>query len=41
MASEFIGYYVRVTLKEPPGARLEGVVANVFGQQLLLHDGKL
>ncbi|KAJ5328359.1 hypothetical protein MYU51_003719 [Penicillium brevicompactum] len=38
MASEFIGYNVLVELKEPPGARLVGQVANVFGQQLLLHN---
>lgn len=40
MASEFIGYNVLVELKEPPGARLVGQVANVFGQQLLLHNGR-
>lgn len=39
MASEFIGYNVLVDLKEPPGGRLVGQVANVFGQQLLLHNG--
>jgi len=41
MASEFIGYNVLVDLKEPPGGRLVGQVANVFGQQLLLHNGEL
>jgi enhancer of mRNA-decapping protein 3 len=41
MASEFIGYNVMVHLKEPPGGTLVGQVANVFGQQLLLHDGEL
>jgi hypothetical protein len=41
MASEFIGYNVLVDLKEPPGGRLVGQVANVYGQQLLLHNGEL
>ncbi|CAG8051691.1 unnamed protein product [Penicillium olsonii] len=38
MAQEFIGYNVMVELKDPPGARLMGQVANVFGQQLLLNN---
>lgn len=41
MASEFIGYNVLVTLREPQGGRLMGQVANVFGQRLLLQDGEL
>lgn len=41
MASQFIGYNVMVELKEPPGARLIGQVANVFGQRLVLNNGKL
>jgi hypothetical protein len=41
MASEFIGYNVLVTLREPQGGRLVGQVANVFGQRLLLQDGEL
>ncbi|QQK40418.1 NAD(P)H-hydrate epimerase [Penicillium digitatum] len=38
MASEFIGYNVLVTLREPHGGKLVGQVANVFGQRLLLQD---
>ncbi|KOS47557.1 hypothetical protein ACN38_g1543 [Penicillium nordicum] len=38
MASEFIGYNVLLTLREPQGGRLVGQVANVFGQRLLLQD---
>ncbi|CAG8033856.1 unnamed protein product [Penicillium salamii] len=38
MASQFIGYNVMVELKEPPGARLIGQVANVFGQRLVLNN---
>lgn len=41
MASEFIGYNVLVTLREPQGGRLVGQVANVFGQRLLLQDGEI
>ncbi|KAL5343199.1 hypothetical protein BJX70DRAFT_385703 [Aspergillus crustosus] len=38
MASEFIGYNVLVTLRAPPDATVEGVVANVIGQRLMLRD---
>ncbi|KAJ5757502.1 uncharacterized protein N7511_006196 [Penicillium nucicola] len=38
MASEFIGYNVSLTLREPPGGKLLGQVANVIGQQLLLQN---
>ncbi|KAE8356703.1 hypothetical protein BDV28DRAFT_154399 [Aspergillus coremiiformis] len=38
MASEFIGYNVLVTLRTPPNANIQGVVANVIGQRLLLRD---
>ena len=40
MATEFIGYTILVTLTNPPNAKLQGVVANVVGQQLALHDGR-
>lgn len=39
MASEFIGYNVSVTLRAPPNASVQGVVANVIGQRLMLRDG--
>lgn len=39
MASEFIGYNVLVTLQVPPGGKLQGQVANVIGQTLLLKNG--
>ncbi|OOQ85523.1 YjeF N domain protein [Penicillium brasilianum] len=38
MASEFIGYNVLVTLQVPPGGKLQGQVANVIGQTLLLKN---
>ncbi|KAF7588991.1 enhancer of mRNA decapping, partial [Aspergillus hancockii] len=38
MASEFIGYNVLVTLRAPPNATVQGVVANVIGQRLMLRD---
>ncbi|KAB8200153.1 peptidyl-prolyl cis-trans isomerase [Aspergillus parasiticus] len=38
MASEFIGYNVLVTLRTPPNATVQGVVANVIGQRLMLRD---
>ncbi|OJJ51067.1 hypothetical protein ASPZODRAFT_148429 [Penicilliopsis zonata CBS 506.65] len=38
MASEFIGYNVLVTLKAPPHARLQGEVADVVGQRLILRN---
>ncbi|KAJ5653833.1 hypothetical protein N7490_000836 [Penicillium lividum] len=38
MASEFIGYSVIVSLKAPPGGKLQGQVANVVGQNLLLQN---
>lgn len=41
MASEFIGYNVLVTLQVPPGGKLQGQVANVIGQTLLLKNGML
>lgn len=40
MASEFIGYNVLVTLQVPPGGKLQGQVADVIGQTLLLKNGK-
>ncbi|KAJ5101934.1 hypothetical protein NUU61_004156 [Penicillium alfredii] len=38
MASEFIGYNVLVSLRTPPGAKLQGQVADVIGQSLLLSN---
>ncbi|KAI2789959.1 hypothetical protein POX_d05460 [Penicillium oxalicum] len=38
MASEFIGYDVLVTLQVPPGGKLQGQVADVIGQTLLLRN---
>ncbi|KAJ5160190.1 uncharacterized protein N7482_007194 [Penicillium canariense] len=38
MASEFIGYNVLVTLQVPPGGQLQGQVADVIGQTLLLQN---
>lgn len=38
MASEFIGYNVLVTLRAPPDATIQGVVANVIGQRLMLQN---
>lgn len=40
MASEFIGYNVLVSLRAPPGGKLQGQVADVMGQNLLLRNGK-
>lgn len=40
MASHFIGYNVLVTLKAPPNQTLQGQVANVIGQRLILQNGK-
>lgn len=39
MAAEFIGYTVLVTLATPLNAQVQGVVANVIGQTLILQDG--
>ena len=41
MASQFIGYNVLVTLKAPPSQTLQGQVANVIGQRLILQNGRL
>ncbi|KAJ5489107.1 hypothetical protein N7539_003997 [Penicillium diatomitis] len=38
MASEFIGCDVLVTLRVPPGGQLQGQVADVIGQTLLLRN---
>ncbi|KAI9783253.1 MAG: hypothetical protein M1839_004093 [Geoglossum umbratile] len=38
MADQFIGLTVLVKLKSPPNTELQGLVANVAGQQLTLHD---
>ncbi|PWY66067.1 peptidyl-prolyl cis-trans isomerase [Aspergillus heteromorphus CBS 117.55] len=38
MASEFIGYNVLVTLRAPPNATVQGEVANVVGQRLMLRN---
>jgi hypothetical protein len=39
MAAEFIGYNVLVTLRAPPDATVQGVVADVIGQRLMLRNG--
>lgn len=39
MASEFIGCNVTVSLRAPPGGKLQGQVADVVGQNLLLQNG--
>ena len=39
MAAEFIGYKVLVSLRAPPGGKLQGQVADVIGQNLLLQNG--
>ncbi|KAL2865134.1 uncharacterized protein BJX67DRAFT_389551 [Aspergillus lucknowensis] len=41
MASEFIGYNVLVTLRAPPDATVQGVVADVIGQRLVLRNASL
>ncbi|RDW63149.1 mRNA decapping enhancer EDC3 [Aspergillus mulundensis] len=41
MASEFIGYNVLVTLRAPPDATVQGVVADVIGQRLMLRNATL
>ncbi|CAI7634718.1 unnamed protein product [Penicillium manginii] len=38
MAAEFIGYNVLVSLQTPPGGKLQGQVADVIGQNLMLRD---
>lgn len=40
MASQFIGYNVLVTLKAPPDTTVQGEVADVIGQRLMLRNGK-
>ena len=39
MAAEFIGYSVLVTLNNPTGYQLDGVVADVVNQRLVLRNG--
>lgn len=39
MASDFVGYTVLVTLQNPPNAQIQGVVADVINQKLLLQNG--
>lgn len=39
MASDFVGYNVLVTLRAPPDANVQGVVADVIGQRLMLKNG--
>ncbi|KAJ9193023.1 hypothetical protein DTO021D3_4975 [Paecilomyces variotii] len=38
MASDFVGFDVLVTLKNPPNARIQGTVAAVVGQRLTLEN---
>lgn len=40
MAAEFIGYSILVTLRNPPGFQLDGVVSDVINQKLFLRDGR-
>jgi enhancer of mRNA-decapping protein 3 len=40
MAAEFVGYTILVTLRTPANAQLQGVVANVIDQKLILQDGE-
>jgi hypothetical protein len=40
MATEFIGYTVLVTLREPPNAQIQGVVSDVINQKLFLRNGR-
>ena len=40
MAAEFIGYSILVTLHNPPGFQLDGVVSNVINQKLYLREGR-
>lgn len=39
MASDFVGYTILVTLRNPPNAQIQGVVANVTNQKLILQNG--
>lgn len=41
MAAEFIGYSILVTLQNPPGAQIDGVVSDVINSKLYLRDGML
>ncbi|KAI5283205.1 enhancer of mRNA decapping [Ascosphaera aggregata] len=41
MASQFVGYTVVVTLQTPPNAQVKGVVADVVGRSLTLHNAVL
>lgn len=40
MAAEFIGYSVLVTLNNPLGYQLDGIVADVVNQKLILRNGE-
>lgn len=40
MAAEFIGSTILVTLYSPPDAQVQGVVADIVGQDLTLQNGK-
>lgn len=39
MAAEFIGYSILVTLQNPAGAQIDGVVSDVINSKLYLRDG--
>ncbi|KAK5939225.1 enhancer of mRNA decapping [Knufia obscura] len=41
MAAEFIGYSILVTLRNPTGAQIEGVVSDVINQKLYLRNALL
>ncbi|KAH0848626.1 YjeF family domain-containing protein [Fonsecaea monophora] len=38
MASDFVGYTILVTLQNPPQAQIQGVVADVVNQKLILQN---
>ena len=40
MASEFIGFTILVTLQNPRGAQIQGVVKDVVNQKLYLQNGE-
>jgi len=39
MANEFIGYSILVTLLNPAGSQIDGVVSDVVDHKLFLQDG--
>lgn len=39
--AQFIGLTVSVTLKDPPGAKVQGLVIDVVSRRLSLNKGKV